>query len=98
MRETNAPPIENFCVRYWFQVYAPNDTSEYEAFVDEVNDTLWRVANSESICHRRNALQFFACLDETCIANFILYLLIQVVTGYEGTRGYGNLRIREYGF
>ena len=32
-----------------FQVYAPNATSEYEAFVDEVNDALSRVANSESI-------------------------------------------------
>ena len=32
-----------------FQVYATNATSEYEAFVDEVNDALSRVANSESI-------------------------------------------------
>ena len=31
------------------QVYAPNATSEYEAFVDEVNDALSRVAKSESI-------------------------------------------------
>ena len=30
-------------------MYAPNATSEYEAFVDEVNDALLRVANSESI-------------------------------------------------
>ena len=29
-----------------FQVYAPNATSEYKAFVDEVNDALLRVANS----------------------------------------------------
>ena len=32
-----------------FQVYAPNATSEYGVFVDEVNDALSRVANSESI-------------------------------------------------
>ena len=32
-----------------FQVYASNVTSEYEAFADEVNDALLRVANSESI-------------------------------------------------
>ena len=32
-----------------FQVYAPNATSEYEAFVDEVNDAVSRVENSESI-------------------------------------------------
>lgn len=31
-----------------FQVYAPNATSEYEAFVDEVNDALSRAAKFES--------------------------------------------------
>ena len=30
------------------QAYAPNATSEYEAFVDEVNDALLRVAKTES--------------------------------------------------
>ena len=32
-----------------FQVYASNATSEYEAFVDKINDALSRVTNSESI-------------------------------------------------
>ena len=30
------------------QVYASNTTSEYQAFVDEVNDTLFRVSLTES--------------------------------------------------
>ena len=30
------------------QVYAPNATSEYQAFVDEVNDALLRVSATES--------------------------------------------------
>ena len=30
------------------QIYAPNATSEYQAFVDEVNDALLRVSATES--------------------------------------------------
>ena len=30
------------------QVYAPNATSEYQAFVDDVNDALLRVSPTES--------------------------------------------------